>query len=306
MIVITGATGRLGKAVRSQLTAQGVPHRGLGRRQGDGITPVDFSNSDSLKKALSGATEIWHLAGGVRGSGTDTPDVINHQLSQSIVNAAQQSAPQAKLLMISSSSVYGDRSNLWVSEDMPPKPNTRYGQSKLDSEQVFLNSGQDALIVRMGAIYGDKVPFMAADHLRTKDLWLPGEGRCYIPTIHLEDAANGIIHIAQTLSAGEIVHLADSDPMLLSEFYALVANRLGTAHRARFWSTWVPSYMQHYLARNNERLQSKLNRSPRWTPDTLKLYTSSVRVQTTKLTEELGFTLKYPSAKVGIEASIPT
>ena len=306
MIVITGASGRLGMAVRSMLKQQGVPHKGLGRRGSTEIVQVDYSNPESLEAALQGASEIWHLAGGVRGAGTDTPDVINHQLSKVIVEAAQKAAPKSKLLMVSSTAVYGDRSNLWVDENMPPNPNTRYGQSKLDSENVFQTSGMEVQIVRMGTIYGSKVPFMAAEHLQSNDLWLPGEGRCYIPTIHIDDAANGIIHIAKTLDAGEIVHLADTDPMMLSEFYGLVCSRIGTSFRARFWSTWVPSYIQHHLARNSERLQSKLNRRPRWTPDSLKLYTSSVRVQTTKLTNTLCFSHKYPSAIEGIEASIPT
>lgn len=301
MIVITGADGRLGQAIIQKLDRLKTPYRGLCRKNNAKLTTVDYSNKGELVSALKGATHIFHLAGGVRGAGQNTPDVINHQLTKLICEAANQLSPAPTLLMISSTAVYGDRSNLWVDEEMQPTPSSRYGHSKLAAEKVCAASGLPTQIIRMGTLYGTDVPFMMIKGLEKKDKWLPGEGRNYIPMIHLDDAAGGVLHIANSLPAGEIVHLADESPMLLKEFYSQVVEKGNLSFRVRFWSTWVPSYIQRYLAKNNERLQSRMGKYPVWTPDFLSLFTSSVRVQTTKLRDELGFHCQYPTATEGLD-----
>jgi nucleoside-diphosphate-sugar epimerase len=302
MIVITGADGRLGQAIIQKLDQSNTPYRGLCRKNTPKLTTVDYSDRAQLVAAFKGATHIFHLAGGIRGSGQNTPDVINHQLTKLISKAAAQLPTPPTLLMISSTAVYGDRSNLWVDEDMKPTPSSRYGHSKLAAEKACIESGLPTQIIRMGTLYGSGVPFLMIKGLQKKDKWLPGEGRNYIPMIHLDDAAAGILHIANSLPAGEIVHLSDESPMLLQEFYSQVVEKGNLSFRVRFWSTWVPSYIQRYLAKNNERLQSRLGKYPVWTPDFLSLYTSSVRVQTTKLREELGFQCQYPTATEGLDS----
>lgn len=313
-IFVTGANGRVGLPFIRALVEGGHQVTGLARSEdkaaavralGAECLVGDLSSRDVLIQGVNNAERIYHLAGGVRGKGTETPDIINNQGTTSLIEAitAAKTDQLTSVLFTSTCAVYGDRSNLWVPEDMPPTPNTRYGQSKLDAEQALLGSGLPVKVVRLAAVYGPGFPFMMVDRLQAGKGWLPGEGRNYIPTIHIDDAVAGLMKIDEKGRSGEVYHLADQEPMLLKEFYAEIS-RLSGGEAMRFWSTWIPSYIQRSAARYNERLQSKINRTPRFTPDNLKLYTNSVRLKVERLEKELSFSWKYPSATSGLEATL--
>ncbi|MFT5683917.1 MAG: nucleoside-diphosphate-sugar epimerase [Myxococcota bacterium] len=313
-IFVTGANGRVAMPLISALVAEGHQVIGLARTEekagmvralGAECLVGDLASGDVLVKGVNGASRIYHLAGGVRGKGQETPDVINNQGTRSLIDAIgrAETSNLESLLFTSTCAIYGDRSNLWVPEDMTPTPNTRYGTSKLAAEEVLLSSGLPVRIVRLAAVYGPNFPFMMIERMQAGKGWLPGEGRNYIPTIHIDDAVAGLQLIDRKGHTGEVYHLADQEPILLKEFYAEV-HRLSGGEPIRFWSTWIPSYVQRSVARNNERLQSKLNRCPQFTPDNLKLYTNSVRLKTERLEKELSFTWKHPNAVSGLAATL--
>jgi nucleoside-diphosphate-sugar epimerase len=313
-IFVTGASGRVAMPLISALVAEGHQVIGLARTEekaaavralGAECLVGDLSSTDVLVSGVNGAERIFHLAGGVRGRGQETPDVINSQGTASLIDAIQRADTSSlqSILFTSTCAIYGDRSNLWVPEDMTPTPNTRYGESKLAAEGALLASGLPVRIVRLAAVYGPGFPFMMDDRMQAGKGWLPGEGRNYIPTIHIDDCVAGLLLIDQKGASGEIYHLADQEPMLLKDFYAEV-HRLSGGTPMRFWSTWIPSYVQRSAARYNERLQSKINRCPRFTPDNLKLYTNSVRLKVERLEKELSFTWKHPNAASGLAATL--
>ena len=70
----------------------------------------------------------------------------------------------------------------------------------------------------------------------------------------------------------------------------------------RFWSTWVPSYVQFWAARSNERAQSRTGGTPRFTPDSLRLFTASVRLKVDKIAQETGMNWDHPSPIAGVHA----
>ncbi|MDG1481376.1 MAG: NAD(P)-dependent oxidoreductase [Myxococcota bacterium] len=313
-IFVTGANGRVGMPLIRALVSEGHQVIGLARNDekagvvralGAECLVGDLSSTDVLTKGADGAERIYHLAGGVRGKGQETPDVINSQGTASLIEAIGRAdtASLDSVLFTSTCAIYGDRSNLWVPEDMTPTPNTRYGKSKLAAEEALLSSGLPVRIVRLAAVYGPGFPFMMVERMQAGKGWLPGEGRNYIPTVHIDDAVEGLKCIDSAGKPGEIYHLADQEPLLLKEFYAEV-HKLSGGEPLKFWSTWVPSYVQRSAARYNERLQSRINRRPQFTPDNLKLYTNSVRLKVERLEKELSFTWKYPNAASGLAATL--
>ncbi len=306
---VTGGTGRVGRNLVQALIERGDQVIALSRSSaGDallrqlGAEPVrgDLLDTASLESASAGAERVFHLGGGVRGKGRDTPAVLNDQGTRNLLAALDGQA--SKLVLASSAAVYGDRSNLWVEEDFEPSPNTRYGTSKVAAERAVLASGQPWVIARMAAVYGPDFPFAMAGRMLEGKAWLPGEGRNHVPTIHTDDVVAGLIRLADAGEAGEVYHLADRSQPTLKEFYAEVHRVVGGSP-VRFWSTYVPSYVQSFLARNNERLQSRMGQKPRLTPDSLKLFTNSVRLRTERLGQELGFQWRYAEHSAGIEAS---
>lgn len=312
-IFITGASGRIGLPLVQALTQAGHDVVGMARSEeksqhvrnagASQCVVGELSDTAAIQKGCDGATHVYHLAGGTRGAGQITPDIINHQGTAHLVNALKGMSGIERVLFTSTCAVYGDRVNLWVPEDMPPTPNTRYGTSKVAAEAVLLESGLPTVITRLAAVYGPGFPFMMVDRIKAGKNWLPGEGRNFVPTIHIDDAVRALVLLLTEGSPGEPIHIADPEPMQLKEFYAAVHQQVG-GEATRFWSTWIPSYVQHSAARYNERAQSRLGRRPLFTPDNLKLFTNSVRLRVETLEKRLSFTWQYPNATQGLAATL--
>ncbi|MFT4978022.1 MAG: nucleoside-diphosphate-sugar epimerase [Myxococcota bacterium] len=312
-IFVTGASGRVGRPLVTALAEAGHEVIGLARSEDKARTVRDagardcvigdLKDEDVLRTGAAGASRIYHLAGGARGPGQVTPDVLNNQGTRHLISALSGRDDIERVVFTSTCAVYGDRVNLWVPEDMPPTPNTRYGTSKVDAEQALIESGLPVVLVRLAAVYGPGFPFMMTDRIEAGRCWLPGEGRNYVPTIHVEDAVRGLVLLGERGELGAAVHLSDPDPIQLKDFYAAIHQHVG-GEPVKFWSTWVPSYVQRTAARYNERVQSRLGRRPQFTPDNLKLFTSSVRLRVETLEKRLSFTWRYPNATVGLAATL--
>lgn len=319
-VFVTGAAGRLGRVLVADLVAQGAEVVGLvsdaekgAAIQALGATALIGRLHDEavVTEGVRGSAVIYHLAGGVRGAGADTAEVVNHLGTRHLRAAIQASTFWKKelkaLVFTSSVSIYGDRAGLWVDEEMAPYPQTQYAASKVAAEALLLRSAREeglpARVARVGAVYGPGFPFMMVDRIKAGRCWLPGEGRNYVHAVHIDDALAALRLIADQGMNGNVYNLGDQNPVMLKDFYAEVHRRVG-GKPARFWSTWVPSYLQHWLAGEAETIQARLGRRPRVTPDTLRLYTASARMKVTRLERELGFVWKYPTHTAGLAATL--
>jgi nucleoside-diphosphate-sugar epimerase len=313
-IFVTGATGRLGLPLVRHLVAAGHDVVGLARseagakavqRAGATVVRGDLSDSDALTEGLKGARFVYHLAGGVRGPGSATPAVLNQQGTESLLAALAGVGADdlACLVLASSCAVYGDRSSLWVEEDFKTSPNTDYGKSKVAAEKAVIASAETlgfrAAIARIAAVYGHGFSFPMAERMTQKKGYLPGEGRNHIPVVHVDDCVAALERLAE--SGDGIYHVADQSTPTTREFYDKVHSLVGGKPMV-FWSTWVPSYVQLAVARQNERIQSRMDRKPRFTPDNWRLYTNSVRLKTQKLEKGLNFEWRYPTYEEGLSA----
>lgn len=314
-VFVTGATGRIGRPLVAALKAQGHEVAGLARSDaaartlealGAEVIRGDLDDAEALRRGVSGAEHVYHLAGGVRGPGRITPDLLNRQGTEALVTACRGLRGLSSFVLASSAAVYGDRSNLWIEEDFEPSPNTDYGRSKVAAERLVREASAEGSlpgrIARIAAVYGPGFPFAMAEPIAAGRCWLPGEGRNHVPTVHVDDCIAALIAVAERGADGEVYHVADRSQPTLGEFYAAVHAQVGGAP-VRFWSTYVPSYVQLGIARRYERLSSRLGRRPRLTPDNLKLFTNSVRLRTERLDQELGFTWRYPEHTLGVAAA---
>ena len=208
-VFVTGASGRVASALIPRLIEAGHTVTGLARSEDKaaqvrafGATCVvgELGQPTAMDEGLAGARIVYHLAGGMRGPGKQTPDRINRLGTLSLLDRLEHTSGLDAVVFTSSCAVYGDRSGLWVDDEMPPHAHTRYGDSKVAAEQAMELAAERGLpvrIVRLAAVYGPDFPFMLEDWIRSGRAWLPGEGRNVIPTVHIDDAvflgANGEI-----------------------------------------------------------------------------------------------------------------
>jgi UDP-glucose 4-epimerase len=316
-VFVTGANGQLGIPLIKALVADGytvvgqarTPRRKALVEQAGASSCLlgDVYDIDLLAEGCRDARYVYHLAGAIRGRGRETPDRINRMGTANLLAALRRAdkAPDA-VLFASSCAVYGDRSGLWMEEDMRPSPMTNYGLSKADAEALLLEAhGADGLpvrIARIGIVYGPGFSVLLEDTVRRGRAWLPGEGQNLMPVIHVDDCIRALRAITERGEAGGVYHVSTWHPVQARDFYGAVAKRVG-GQPARFWSTYVPTFVQHGLADWYERAMSRTSRRPMLTPDMLKLLTASVRMKPERLDKELDFDWRYPEIDAGMDAT---
>ena len=148
MIVVTGATGRIGRSVRTSSIAEHIPILCQSRRHlpFDQNTPWFqwIPGKAEGESSLENATAILHLAGTTPTGGTIVDDAqfesANVQMALSVLDAAARHAIP-RVLLASSASVYGRplSEEQVFGEDTPLQPLNAYGRSKMAMERAALS-----------------------------------------------------------------------------------------------------------------------------------------------------------------------
>jgi len=188
--VVTGAAGFIGSHLLRSLLEQGVDAVGwdaftdyydprIKEENASGL-PVERLDLGSDDLDLEGVTGVFHLAGqpGVRSFGDVFPVYVERNVlaSRRLFEAA--AAAGARVVLASSSSIYGDAETYPTSEDATPLPISPYGITKLASEHLAhayrKEFGLDVVTLRYFTIYG---PRQRPDMAFTKMTTALAEGR---------------------------------------------------------------------------------------------------------------------------------
>ncbi|MBK1722503.1 NAD-dependent epimerase/dehydratase family protein [Thiocystis violacea] len=234
-VLVTGATGQVGRVLVSTLLAKGhrvtvltrTPEaaRQLWPPDSVALRQADLANSASLKSAFEGIDTLFHLAS--YAPQPNEPNIYNargHWEVTAVGTAnlmAQLSASRLKrLVYISSIKSMGDQAGTLgrpAEESAVPMPNTLYGQAKLTAERHLLElgpaSGIKTSVMRLPMVYGlgDKgniARMVAAVAAKRFPPWPRIDNRR--SAIHVEDVvAAAILIAASERSETEIYHVTD-------------------------------------------------------------------------------------------------
>jgi len=168
--------------------------------------------------------------------------------------------PGSKLLFTSSSSVYAQRDGSWVTEESETKPTRETSRILLETESVVL--GGDGIVARLAGIYGPGRSAMLNKFLAGTAIIDPGNDR-FVNQVHRDDIVSALFVLLNHEVGGQIYNVVDNEPILQSECYRWLAERLNrplpptgksTARRKRGDSNkrisnaklrrrgWVPQY----------------------------------------------------------------
>ncbi|MDI6632489.1 MAG: NAD(P)H-binding protein [Thermoanaerobacteraceae bacterium] len=149
MLLVTGATGLVGRTLVKELLGAGLKVRCLVRDPGRAFAllgeapeyaPGDVTDYGSVHRAASGTRGVVHLVAIIRERGERTFRQINVEGTANVVRAAE-AAGAYRLIHVS---VLGARG--W--------PEYRYTHSKWEGEQIVRQSALDWTIIRPSLIYG--------------------------------------------------------------------------------------------------------------------------------------------------------
>ncbi len=133
-------------------------------------------------------------------------------------------ATARRILLASSTAVYGDRAGAWVSADMPARADDERGQRLLAAEQAWLTHPA-VRVVRLAGLYGPGRLIGAGDLRSGRPLF--GDPERWLNLIHVADAATLLVAVAAAEGAARIELGSDDAPVQRRDWYAGLAAALG-------------------------------------------------------------------------------
>lgn len=139
---------------------------------------------------------------------------------------ARKNLPRPHLIvLISSTSVWKERSGEWVDEETPADGDSVKSKILLASENLVLNSGFPAVVLRLSGIYGPGRNRL--NRMRSGAWPAAGEPDGYMNMIHVQDAVNAMIPVFKESKEGAVYTVSDDEPVLKSEFCRWMTQNAG-------------------------------------------------------------------------------
>jgi UDP-glucuronate 4-epimerase len=291
--VVTGAAGFIGSHLAEQLLASGsevvgidafTPYYDRGTKTSNLATlrahdsfelvEADLTDAD-LAPHFDGADAVFHLAAqpGVRLSWDQFDVYARHNLvaTQRVLEACR-TATVGRLVVASSSSVYGNAATYPVTEESLCRPYSPYGVTKLAGEQLceayVENWKLPVVSLRYFTVYGprqrpDMSIYRLIDSALTGEPFpLYGAGAFIREFTYVADIADATARAATAdVESGAVLNIAGGEPIVMHELISLVSDivgrpivldeqpaRAGDAHRnggsterARALLDWAPT-----------------------------------------------------------------
>jgi nucleoside-diphosphate-sugar epimerase len=241
-VLVTGASGFVGRAVVAALAADGdevhaavrhalvaaFPHGVAVARHGDLAEPVDWA------PLLTGIDAVVHLAGIAHagpGIAEQRYDIVNHRATATLA-AAACAASVARVAFVSSIRAQtGPAADRVVAEADEPRPTDPYGRSKLAAERALALSGVPFTILRPVLVYGPGVKGNLRALMRLAALPVPLPFAALTARRSLLSLANLAAAIGFVLRhdacAGETYVVADPEPLTIAEIVAALRHGIG-------------------------------------------------------------------------------
>jgi UDP-glucuronate 4-epimerase len=167
-VVVTGAAGFIGSHLTEALLARGDEVRAVDaftdyydpalKAENARAFPVERFDVVDDALELAGVDGVFHLAAqpGVRPSFESFDVYLRRNVlgTQRVLEAAVNAG--ARVVLASSSSVYGDAESYPTPEDAPPRPLSPYGITKLAAEHLAGAFPADAVVLRYFTVYGPR------------------------------------------------------------------------------------------------------------------------------------------------------
>ncbi len=276
-VVVTGASGAVGRHVTDRLLGAGYDVIGLDRLPSDGVVAFELE-TDDLAIHCRPDDVIVHLAGTpARFAGEGSAAKQDLLLAERVFDAAT-SAGVGQLVLASSAMVYG----AWPENPMPlteaapvrPNPEFRFGQVRAEIEamgEVWAeDTGQTLTVLRAATILARGRENGLAAMLRDSAALRLKEGDAPSQFVHAEDYAAAVVVVVEGrhggafnvaadgwIGASEMEALRGAPPNQL-RVPAVVQSAVSDARR-RLGGTTHPGltpYLQHTWVVANDKLRS--------------------------------------------------
>jgi predicted dehydrogenase/nucleoside-diphosphate-sugar epimerase len=277
-VLVTGATGLIGRHLVRRLLQDGTPLRIFVRR----LPPAEFLNDCNVEvflgdlgdpaavdRAVAGTEIVYHVAATMRGSAHD------HERgtvcgTNNIVESALRHHVRRLVYISSLSCLHAatSRREIRVTEYWPtePSPTKRgaYTQAKTEAETIVRDAVRDrqlrAVLLRPGRVFGPGMTLLTPEVARRIGNFfvILGDGTRELPLVYVDDVVNAIVLASENGKFdGSVFHIVDrthiTQNQLVREYILKGAEKAKIIH--------IPVAMLYGLAFGLEVLSKILNRS---------------------------------------------
>jgi NADH dehydrogenase len=205
MILLVGATGRLGKALAERLLQERIPFRATCRNatkarwlaeRGVDVVQVDVESGAGLEKAIDGVTKVVSCIHGLLGKSRHSIQRIDIRGHERLIDASAQAGVQRFVFL----------SALGASPDHP----SEFWRAKARTEQYLRGSGLEFVILRPSAfmdLYAHDL--IGAAVFRRKSVFLLGSGNSPRNLVAVSDVAEAAMKaLSRSDLAGRTIEFA--------------------------------------------------------------------------------------------------
>jgi nucleoside-diphosphate-sugar epimerase len=215
---------------------------------------VDISNLDQVRAAAGDFDAVVHAAS-TRGG---APDSYRRVYLKGLGNLLECFA-NSKTVFVSSTSVYAQAAGEWVTEESAADPTTETGKILREAEDLAV--AKNAIVLRLGGIFGPGRSALLKKFLSGDATIDPANDR-FMNEIHRDDAATAIqLLLTSSESGGQVYNVVDNEPILLSECYRWLADKLN-----RSLSPVGRSTSKRKRGDSNKRVSNAKLKASGWTP----------------------------------------
>ncbi len=236
----------------------------------------DLDNGNSLKGLALDKAVLYHFAP------PPTTGVTDSRLCV-LLNAIQspQSLPD-KVILISTSAVYGDCQGKWIDENTKANPTTDRGKRRLHAEQTLIQWSQHTkvpyVILRVPGIYGPKR--LPLERIKSSAPILKEAQSPYTNRIHADDLAAICVAAAKKTANNSLYNVSDGHPGTMSQYFKAIAAAFQLAPPPEIDMAEAQKVMSQGM---------------------LSYLKESRRIKNDKLLRELQLTLRYPNLTAGLK-----
>lgn len=214
-ILITGSKGLIGSHLKQRLQSLNYEVVELDNAYEARDSAYGcILNKDQLSQKVSTCSGVVHLAAVSRVIwGEQNPELCeetNHTGTRNVLEAAMGGSQKPWVIYASSREVYGEQTDLPVSENCTLKPMNVYAHTKGNAEKLISTAQENGLIgsiLRFSNVFGsiedhiDRViPAFCHGALKNKDLRIEGSKNVFDFTF-IDDVVRGIVSVIQSLES---------------------------------------------------------------------------------------------------------
>ena len=228
--VLLAGCGDLGRRVAQRLRTVGDEVWALRRQppasEDSGIRWLrgDLARPETLRGLPAGITRVVYLP---------TPDRRDESAYRAtfidglghLLDALGDESLQ-RVLLVSSSAVYGEHDGNWVDERTPPAPPGFNGAVLLEAEQMLAARRPASVVLRLAGLYGPG-RLQLIERLRAGQVRVPRAQPHWANRIHVDDAAAAIVHLLRLADPLPLYLGVDDTPLPLDVLHDHLAALVG-------------------------------------------------------------------------------